>query len=116
MTRRYLLVKVVCENKLTDQQFYEVLHSTLRKYFGELGLTRIDPKVMRFDSDSATGIVSCERGGTADLASAIALVTKISELPLTLTILRVSGTLKGVRKGLSKQRFSRSSNPTSLRG
>ena len=102
MAKRYVLVKVDCKNKITDHQFYEALTLSIRKYFGELGLTRIDPKVMRFDSDSAMGIVSCNRSATGDLGSAIALITQASEMPLTLLILRVSGTLKGVRKGWFK--------------
>jgi RNase P/RNase MRP subunit POP5 len=94
-----MLVKLVCERKLTDQQFHDALDYSVRRYFGELGFSRIDPKVVRFDEDSSTGIVSCERPSASELESALALITKHAQIPMTALVLRASGTIKGVRKG-----------------
>ena len=98
MTRRYLLVKLVCERKLTDQQFHDALDSSVRTYFGDLGFSRIDPKIIKFDADSSIGIVSCEKEAVSELGSAVALITKHAQIPITVLVLRVSGTLKGIRK------------------
>jgi RNase P/RNase MRP subunit POP5 len=103
MTRRYVLVKVVSEAKLTDQQFHEALNNSVRTNFGEFGFSRIDPKIIDFDTDSATGIVACERNATSELEAAIALITKYSEIPMTALVLRVSGTVKAIRKRKAKR-------------
>jgi RNase P/RNase MRP subunit POP5 len=93
-----MLVKLVCERKLTDQQFHDALDYSVRRHFGELGFSRIDPKVIKFDPDSSTGIVSCERSAASELEAAMALITKHAEIPITVLVLRVSGTVKGIRK------------------
>jgi RNase P/RNase MRP subunit POP5 len=99
MARRYMLVKLVCDAKLTDEQFHDILDYSVRRNFGELGFSRIDPKTIRFDTDSSTGIVSCERAAAYELETAMALITKHAQIPVTALVLRVSGTIKGVQKG-----------------
>lgn len=93
-----MLVKLVCERKWTDQQFHDALDYSVRKYFGELGFSRIDPKIVKFDTDSSTGIVSCERRGASELQSAMALITNHAQVPITVLVLGVSGTIRGIRK------------------
>ena len=102
MTRRYVLFQVVCDFELTDQQFHEALDDSVRRYFGEVGFSRIDPKIVEFDTESSTGIVSCERGAASELESAMTLISKHSEKPLIVLVLRVSGTVKGVRRGVGR--------------
>ena len=97
MTKRYLLVKAVSDHEVTDEQFREALDNSVRKYLGELGFARIDPRVIRFNPGTSTGIVSCERDGLPELESAMALVTGQAESQLSLLVLRVSGTIKAVR-------------------
>jgi RNase P/RNase MRP subunit POP5 len=96
MPRRYILVKVVCDRKLTNEQFHEVLNNSTRCYFGEIGLSRIDLKIIRYDAASSTAIVSCEREAKSELESAMAMITRYAETPTSLLVLRVSGTVKGV--------------------
>ena len=100
MARRYALVKLISEKKLTDQQFHETLDYTIKRYFGEVGFSRIDPRIMEFDSDSWTAIVSCERSAVPELAAALSLITKHAEVPFVILVLRVSGTIKNIRKRL----------------
>jgi RNase P/RNase MRP subunit POP5 len=92
-------VKLICKQPLTDQQFNEALNSSVRKHFGEIGFSRIDPRVIRFDEDASTSVISCERGAVTELESAVALITEHSETSVTALVLGVSGTIKGLRKG-----------------
>ena len=98
MARRYLLVMVVCDRKLTNEEFHEALDDSAKRYFGELGLSRIDPRVLKFDVDSSTAIVSCERNAAHEFEAAMALVTGDAEAPMSILVLRVSGTVKGAAK------------------
>ncbi|HXX72599.1 MAG TPA: Rpp14/Pop5 family protein [Candidatus Acidoferrales bacterium] len=98
MATRYLLVKIICDRKLTNEQFHEALTNAAIRYFGELGTSRINPRIMKFDEASSTAIISCDRDATAELQSALALVTDYAETPLSMLVLRVSGTVKGATK------------------
>jgi RNase P/RNase MRP subunit POP5 len=102
MTRRYVLFRVICNSKVTDQQFHETLVHSIRRHFGEIGFSRIDPKIIEFNPESLTGIVSCDRAACSELESAMALITKYLETPLTVLSLRISGTVRGARYGSRK--------------
>ena len=95
MTRRYVSIRAVCEHKLTQEQLHAALYDSVLRYFGEFGYSRIDPKIMRFDADSSTGVISCERKAAPDLESILSLMTEYSGGRLTVLVLGVSGTIKG---------------------
>ena len=98
MARRYLFVKIVCDRKLTNEQFHETMDKAAKRYFGELGISRIDPRIMKFDVDSSTAILSCERGAISEFESALTLITGSPEASISVLVLRVSGTIKGAAK------------------
>jgi RNase P/RNase MRP subunit POP5 len=98
MTRRYLLVKVLYSRELTDQQFHDTLNSSIRTHFGDIGFSRIDPKIIRFNQSTSTSIVSCERSAVKELASALALITDSGGTTIAVLVLAASGTIKGLRK------------------
>lgn len=100
MSRRYLSVKIIASLGLTDQQFRGMLEHSVRTCFGELGLSRIDPKTIRVNTNSAIAVVSCERNSVAELEAALALTTEYAGGKISLLVLRVSGTIKGLRKSV----------------
>lgn len=65
----------------------------MRKHFGDFGLARIDPKLVRFNARKAEAIVACRRNGAEDLEAAMALIPEAA--PITI---RMSGTIKGLVK------------------
>jgi len=99
MPKRYVLVKIGCDRKLTREQFQEIMDFATRQYFGELGLSHIDPRLVKFDAESSTAILSCERSAASELEAALTLVTSYAATPMSLLVLRVSGTIKGASKG-----------------
>ena len=105
MTKRYALVKIVSDSRVSNQQFDEALKASVRRYFGEIGFSRINPQVVRYDVSSSTGIVSCDREALKDLESAVALITKCSQEDVAAVVLQVSGTIKGLRSRVSRNLF-----------
>jgi RNase P/RNase MRP subunit POP5 len=98
MPRRYLSLKIICDRAVTNEQFHEALDNSAKRYFGEIGLSRIDPRIMKFDPESSTAILSCERAATSELVSVISLITHCAETPVNLLVLRISGTVKGAER------------------
>jgi RNase P/RNase MRP subunit POP5 len=98
MPRRYLLVKVLYGGALTDQQFHDTLNASVRTHFGDVGFSRIDPRIIKSDQSTLTSIVSCEKRAVRELESALALITECGGTPLVVLVLAVSGTIKGLRK------------------
>jgi RNase P/RNase MRP subunit POP5 len=102
MSKRYLLVKVVSEHSLTRELFEMEVTSSVRRLFGEFGLARIAPRVLRFDVPRSEAIVSCNKEGAEDLQTAIGLSSGPSETAVLALTIRVSGTIRGLRR---KQHF-----------
>ena len=101
MAKRYALVKVVSKSKLAPERFESALTESVRRCFGEFGLARIGPKLIRFDAARSEAVVACNKEGMEDLQAAIGLILDQPEGTITAITTRVSGTLKGLRK----QRF-----------
>lgn len=102
MSKRYFLVKVISEDPLSGERFEVALVSSVRRLFGEFGLARIHPKVVRFDATDSEAIIACNKEGSEDLQAAIGLISDTSETTITAMTMHVSGTIKGLRR---KQRF-----------
>lgn len=102
MPKRYILVKIMAKRALSVEQFGSALTDSVRRYFGELGLARVAPKIIRFDTTKMEAIVACNRDGVEDLQAAIGLISETAEMTITAITLRVSGTIKNLRR---RQRF-----------
>jgi RNase P/RNase MRP subunit POP5 len=102
MSKRYILVKVISKHGLSAEQFGSALTDSVRRYFGELGLARVCPKVNRFETSKSEAVIGCSKEGAEDLLAAIGLISDTHETTLTAITMRVSGTIKGLRR---RQRF-----------
>ena len=98
MSKRYFLVKTISDPPLSGEQFEIALMTSVRRLFGEFGLARIHPRIIRFEETSREAIVASNREGAQDLQTAIGLISNISETTVTAMTIRVSGTIKGLRK------------------
>jgi len=106
MSRRYLLLRVICERPVSSEEFGTALINSVRRCFGEFGLSRIEPRLIRFNSEKLEVIVSCKRETMDELQAAIALISDLSGTPIIPLALSVSGTIKGLARRKRRQGFS----------
>jgi RNase P/RNase MRP subunit POP5 len=95
-------VKAISKHDLTRDQFELDLMSSVRRLFGEFGLARIAPKLVRFDASRSEAILACNKEGAEDLQAAVGLISGTSETAVIALTVRISGTLKGLKR---RQRF-----------
>ncbi len=98
MSKRYLLVKVISERPLSREQFGDAVIDSVRRNFGEIGLSRIDPRLVRYDVNKSSAVVACKRGGETELQAAMALISESSGAQFVPLVLRVSGTIRALGK------------------
>ncbi len=98
MSRRYLLIKVCSTAAVTGEQFTQALTASILKYFGEVGLSRINPKLIRFDSDESKAIVAYAKDYASEMQAALALICQIGDSEVSTLPLKASGTIKGLGK------------------
>jgi len=98
MIRRYLQIKICSEVSITEEQFFQALRASIIKYFGEVGLSRITPKLIRFDSHKSSAVVAFDKDHMVEMQSALAFIRQIAESEVLMLPLRTSGTIKGLSK------------------
>jgi RNase P/RNase MRP subunit POP5 len=102
MTRRYSLVKVISQRPVSGEQFEAALVSSVRRLFGEFGLARINPRIIKFATADSAAVIACNKEGAEDLQTAIGLISDTDDTKIVGITMRISGTIKGLR---GKQRF-----------
>ena len=98
MTRRYLHVKICSPVTVTEEQFVQALTTSIVKYFGEVGLSRIAPKLIRFDSHRSCVVVAFAKDHVVEMQAALAFIRRIGESEALTLPLKTSGTIKGLGK------------------
>jgi RNase P/RNase MRP subunit POP5 len=74
----------------------EALMGSVRKYFGEFGASKIEPRMLRFDPHKAEVIIACHKDREKELQAAVALITDIANLPVAALTLQISGTIRSL--------------------
>jgi RNase P/RNase MRP subunit POP5 len=84
---------------VTEEQFAQALTASIVKYFGEVGLSRIAPKLIRFDSRRSSVVVAFAKDHMVEMQAALAFIRQVGESEALVLPLKTSGTIKGL--GLS---------------
>ena len=100
MRRRYLALKVDCEEPLESRVLSDAIWNAVLRLFGEVGASQAGLYLVRFDSETRVGILRCHHNTLPMVRAAVASITKIGDAKAAVHVLRVSGTLKALgRKG-----------------
>ena len=81
---------------MTEEQFAKATTASILTYFGEIGLSRIAPKLIRFDSRRSSAVLGFAKDYVVEMQAALALIGQIGETDASILPLRMSGTIKGV--------------------
>ncbi|HUO42966.1 MAG TPA: Rpp14/Pop5 family protein [Methylomirabilota bacterium] len=98
MSRRYLQITIRSKSSVTEEQFSQALNASIIRYFGEIGLSRIAPKLIRFDSRKSNAVVAFAKDHTVEMQAALAFISQVGESETVMLPLKTSGTIKGLGK------------------
>jgi RNase P/RNase MRP subunit POP5 len=80
-------------NELTD-----AIWSAIIKLYGEYGASQAGISMIRFDADRRLAIVRVANTACDNVRTALAMVTSITEKPVSIHVTAVSGTIKALSK------------------
>jgi len=98
MKRRYLALHIVGEQSINKSELMDTLWTALLQLYGEYGASQAGLKLIEFTSRNGYAIVRCWKDAVEVVRASIASITEIEAKPATIHVLRVSGTLKALRK------------------
>jgi ribonuclease P/MRP protein subunit POP5 len=95
--KRYLRFKIESAVLITQNDVTDTIFHAGRSLFGDYGMSLINMQLIDFDKSSKTGIIRCNRDKVDSVRAVIATVSNVKGHPSAIRVLRVSGTIKGVR-------------------
>lgn len=97
--RRYLAIRVRSPGSVDGQQAFDALKDAVRSLFGGVGLLLSDLKLVR--ADGQTVVVRCSLEQVWNVVFAATLVREVNGQRVALDVVRVSGTLRKIKRSLS---------------
>lgn len=98
MKRRYLALRVVSDQSINEKDLMEAIWRSLLQLFGEYGASQARLTLIQYSSQKKYAIVRCLNEALEIVRASIASITEINAKPTAIHVLRVSGTLKALRK------------------
>lgn len=98
MKRRYLALQVVGEQSINERDFMAAIWKAFLQLFGEYGASQARLRLIEYNSQKKYAIVRCLNEALEMVRASIASITEINDKRTVILVLRVSGTLKALRK------------------
>jgi len=101
MRKRYLAFKIVSEQPVNKRDVADAVWNAVLQLFGEYGASQTNLALIEYDQEKSWGIIRCSHRAVEMVRASIASVTEINEKPVAIHVLRVSGTLKALKRKIS---------------
>lgn len=96
--KRYVLFEIISEKekKFSLEEVQEEINSTLKSFWGELGLSRAAPLFIKekFDFEKQRFLIKVNHKYPEELKAALTLNKKIKNTPVIIKSITTSGTIK----------------------
>ncbi|HDI52521.1 MAG TPA: ribonuclease P [Candidatus Bathyarchaeota archaeon] len=97
LRRRYLAFKVEGET-VKRRDLEEAIKGSVKRLYGLNGLWKLEPTLIDFDEHHRIGIVRCNHRWLPWMRASLTAITEVEGKPIALHVLRVSGTLRALRR------------------
>jgi len=98
MRRRYLALRVVSEQRVTERAVMDAVWNAVLKLFGEYGASQTNVSLIEYEPQRNYAVVRCSHTALERVRASVASVTEIDGKPAVIHVIGVSGTLKALRK------------------
>ncbi len=96
--RRYLSFTVNSGGQAPQRDVHDAIQGSVQELYGVIGLSKIDPVLIEYDEASKAGIVRCSHDNLRKMRASLAYITRIGGAGASVTVKKVSGTIKSLRR------------------
>jgi len=100
LRRRYLALKVESEYPLSERDLIRAIWDSILQLFGEYGASQTNLYLIEFTPKNGCAILRCSHKAADMVRASVAAITRVNEKPVAIHVIRVSGTLRALRKEL----------------
>jgi len=98
MRRRYLALKVVSEQRVTEGAVINAVWKAILQLFGEYGASQTNVSLIEYEPQRNYAVVRCSHTALERVRASIASIVEINGKPAVIHVMGVSGTLRALRK------------------
>ncbi len=97
---RYVKFQVLSEEPIVYSDLDAAIWNTALDFYGEFGVAAMDLWLVKnlYDSKKQIGILRCVHTAVSAVLACLGLLTRLGDTQVTIKILKVSGTIKGLGK------------------
>ena len=103
MRKRYLALKVESEEPLSERDLIGAIWDSVLQLFGEYGASQTNLYLVEFDPESGCAILRCSHKAVDLVRASITAITRVNEKSVAIHVVRVSGTLRALRRNVSRR-------------
>jgi len=103
LRRRYLALKIESEEPLSEKDLIGAIWNSILQLFGEYGASQTNLYLVEFNPKNDYAILRCSHKAVDRVRAAVTAITRVNEKPVAIHIMRVSGTLRALRKKLAAE-------------
>ena len=96
---RYVAFQIISEERVSYGDFEAAAWGAMMEFFGEYGTSQASMWLIRnlYDEDRQFGVIRCNHRFVSDVLAALGLIERLGDTRVIVKILKVSGTIKGLR-------------------
>ena len=102
MRRRYIAVEIDSDRMFDGRDVRNAVLDSVLRLFGEYGASRSELALIEYDQERKQAILRCSHEALDLVKASIVAMTEVSGEKATAHIMLVSGTLKSLRRKMSK--------------
>lgn len=96
---RYIAFQVISEYEITYADLEAAIWNTLLDFYGDFGVSQMSIWLIKnlYDEEKQIGIIRCNNKSVQKAIAGLGIVSRLGDNRITIKILKVSGTIKGLR-------------------
>jgi ribonuclease P/MRP protein subunit POP5 len=98
--RRYMAFQVVTKTEIPPSDIAGAIWHSILNLLGELGTAQAEVWLVKsvYDEKNRMGLVRCSHTAVEHVRTALALVSRIGDAPVTIKVIGISGTISAAKK------------------
>jgi len=96
---RYISFQVISEEPIVYDDLEPGLQNMLIDFYGEYGFSKLSFWIIKnlYDPEKQFGAIKCNNKSVQQVIAGLGLISRLGEARVTIKILKVSGTIRGLR-------------------
>ena len=101
--RRYLAIQIDSSYFFHPRDILDEIWNSIHKLYGEYGASKISLRLIDYNQENTQVIIRSDLLSLNLVRSSIATITSINNKQVSLHVISISGTIKALKKNLSKK-------------